>query len=601
MVAGGKIQLWDVRRGRPLPSPDSPAVGSIEALAWSPDGKTLAACSSFAPAVVLWDMPGGRHWRALHGDDDGARGLHSLQWSPDNKRLIVTSEQAVQILDCATEETLASIDDDRNNYRVRRASAWSPDGKTIATLSEGSELKLWDGETYRPAGSLQAPHGGTTRLAWSPDSQRLAVGGREGASVVAAAAGKVEFEIAGPRFHRADVSALAWSNDGRQLFCATREGSLLATDVNTRKESWQSAARQGSESFRVAMSADGRQCATASNGDHLLIWDHGAARLTRDCGEVFAQINDLAWSESGLLAAAGSGGVKLWDTRARHEPRGCPVQEEIRCLAWLPGGDTLALGSCGGGIRLWKPAGASPPAELFKAKSLVRRLAWSKDGARLAAGLEDNQVLVLESSSGRLLKTLTHSTHSGGITVLLWLDDGGLMATSWQGGNTTIWDADSGQTRLGPLRLADYVFMAAPAGPATTLALVTNRNVMFWDRGPQASAMALGAATNYAGDWLHDLGCSPALGNLVVPLRDRIGIYDLAQRRLLGSHLVWSGEDYMFVSPEGHWCGSPDIEDKLIYVARTAEGRQTTFSSAEFADRFGWKNDAEKVKLTGSR
>ena len=57
----------------------------------------------------------------------------------------------------------------------------------------------------------------------------------------------------------------------------------------------------------------------------------------------------------------------------------------------------------------------------------------------------------------------------------------------------------------------------------------------------------------------------------------------------------------MFVSPEGHWCGSPDIEDKLIYVARTAEGRQTTFSSAEFADRFGWKNDAEKVKLTGSR
>ena len=72
---------------------------------------------------------------------------------------------------------------------------------------------------------------------------------------------------------------------------------------------------------------------------------------------------------------------------------------------------------------------------------------------------------------------------------------------------------------------------------------------------------------------------------------------ETGQRRLT---MMWLGDDrYVSFSPDGHYAGSPKVERYLVYVVQTDDGAQHTLTPAEFATRYGWKNDPEKVRLPG--
>ncbi len=47
----------------------------------------------------------------------------------------------------------------------------------------------------------------------------------------------------------------------------------------------------------------------------------------------------------------------------------------------------------------------------------------------------------------------------------------------------------------------------------------------------------------------------------------------------------------------GHYRGSRNIERDLIYIAETEDGVQHTLTPEEFAKKYGWKNDPDRVRL----
>jgi WD40 repeat protein len=50
------------------------------------------------------------------------------------------------------------------------------------------------------------------------------------------------------------------------------------------------------------------------------------------------------------------------------------------------------------------------------------------------------------------------------------------------------------------------------------------------------------------------------------------------------------------LSPSGHYRAGPGIEQWLVYVAQLEDGSQVTLTPEEFAKKYPWKNNPDKVR-----
>ena len=151
-------------------------------LAWAPDSRRLAYASDRDGTwrLFLYDF-GTRTETPLSREGTGPD--VTPRWSPDGRSLaFVRGGTELRVLDVAAkrERVVATGDLDRPPFLTDRAIAWSPDGRWIA-YTGGSGARLFTNVFVVPSAGGEArqvswlPHvfGGT--LAWSPDGTHLLV------------------------------------------------------------------------------------------------------------------------------------------------------------------------------------------------------------------------------------------------------------------------------------------------------------------------------------------------------------------------------------------------------------------------------------------
>ncbi|HLK56497.1 MAG TPA: AAA-like domain-containing protein [Chthonomonadaceae bacterium] len=169
----GKAILWDTTSGRqiaPIPVNMHPINNSdVAALAFSPDGRRLAAASGDPALVTVLDIASGRQIKQFKHTNGARRGL---AFSPDGKMLAAANWQGrVYLWDLVTNK-LKSVW--WAHAKPVNDVAFSPDGKTLATASEDDTVKLWNVLTQREMVTLTGPKGSVTSIAFSPDGNQLA-------------------------------------------------------------------------------------------------------------------------------------------------------------------------------------------------------------------------------------------------------------------------------------------------------------------------------------------------------------------------------------------------------------------------------------------
>jgi WD40 repeat protein/tRNA A-37 threonylcarbamoyl transferase component Bud32 len=263
-------RLWDAATARPRGEPLAHET-AVTCVAFSPDGKTLltGGAGTFSAGktghswVRLWDVATGRpQGEPLEGDTT----LSLVAFSPDGRTLLAASSFRVRCWRVADRQPVPELW--FKALRVRVPAAFSPDGTTLAGAAEDS-VRLWDSAGARllrqwpfpmPMDSVQfSPDGKTLLLGFSQHSAQL--------WDVAQARPKTQ-----PLFHRGGaIRALTFSPDGRMVLTGSADRTARLWDAATGKQLGPPLLHAGLIN-RLAFRPSGRSLATGSEDGSVLLW-----------------------------------------------------------------------------------------------------------------------------------------------------------------------------------------------------------------------------------------------------------------------------------------------------------------------------------------
>jgi serine/threonine protein kinase len=171
-----RLFLWDVEKD-PNPVQDLPGMNQVSAVAFAPDGRTVAI-SGLDSKVRLYSWPQRQRGREFL---TGPMVVGSLAFSPDGKTLVAAHARGLVFCDIASGETYTRPG---NHYTLNQA--FSPDGRLVA-LGQENAVSVRDGRAGRAVRELlflkkdPVPGNYVTGLAFSADGEVLAaVAGRSG-------------------------------------------------------------------------------------------------------------------------------------------------------------------------------------------------------------------------------------------------------------------------------------------------------------------------------------------------------------------------------------------------------------------------------------
>jgi WD40 repeat protein/tRNA A-37 threonylcarbamoyl transferase component Bud32 len=491
------VRLWDVATWGERACLRGGHQMTVTSVAFSPDGKLLASAGR-DKQIVLWELPGGRRVRSWEGHPDV---IHDLVFKPNGLLVSVGTGGVVKSWDvsraaergsctCPGDLLCVALSADGNTLATAgygghlavcadldhgkttsvlpvpwavRALAWSPFGSQLVAACDCGRFRVWD---MAPGGRDVRP---PRTLGWGTAKGRAAMFARRGALLVTASEDEGTVQLWDPArlggceripYLPYPLNDVALSPDGRVAL--SREPCLL--DLENRRIERTLPCPAGVR--RLAFSPDGRTVAAACDDRQTRLWDIASARsiLSLDHG---APVEAVAWSPSGgLLAAAGrDGNTRLWhfpSGRLRTVCAGHPGESE--CLAFAPDGRRLAIS--GGGRRFavgfwdpstgerrgglaapgpgstpWQSPPTAPPSEEHRVE--VAAVAYSPDGATLAAACSDGVIRLWDVSSGDLRHTL--SGHVGGVSRLAFAPDGRTLASVGDDNALILWHLGTGQ------------------------------------------------------------------------------------------------------------------------------------------------------------
>lgn len=478
-VAGGAVRVWDVtgRRAVATLTTDAP----VRAVAYAPDGRTLASAESDG-TITLW-RAGGRY-RSITTFVGHGEGVNALAFSPDGRTLASAgSDHTVRLWDTAGHRRTVVL---RGHTAEVLGVAFAPDGRTVASGGADRVVRLWDRARRRATATLAGTSDDVNAVSFTPDSTTVIGAGGDGAvRLWDVRSHQITTTLSG---HTDYVLGVAVDPHGALLATAGFDESVVLWDLSRSALT----ARPFTEVWHAAFSPDGRVLATADADHTVRLWDVPGRRplgvLRGHTGAVFS----VAFAPDGrTLASAGSGGaVRLWDVAGRR-PLGALRGHAgaVFSVAFAPDGRTLASAGLDGTVRLWDVARRQLLNTFTGHTDFVNAVAFSRDGRTLASASDDLTVRLWDVPRRLPLDTLTG--HTGAVRAVAFAPDGRTLASSGNDGSIRLWDH---ARRRAPVTLTGHtgaVRGLAFSPDGRTLASSGNdRTVRLWDlreRGPLAT------------------------------------------------------------------------------------------------------------------
>jgi WD40 repeat protein len=433
LAAGGGndvVRLWDATSGkliRTLP------LNWVQALAFSKDGQLLAAAGS-GKTILVFDVQTGATKGTLQGSTGPIRALAFAQINNETVLLSAGQDKLVRVWDCskyAERQPLRGHEDEVTSLVILG------DGNTAVSGSGDYTVRYWkldNGQNFRTV-PISA---GVTALTAGSDGKSIACAGDDGIIRILDAEGK---EAKNWKAHNDAVLSLVINKEGKTLISSGSDNAIIAWNLATGEKTEKITTLPG-DAEAIALAPDQDTLAYAGQNHTVHRWSLNQKKELTPADGPQGAITSLAVSpnEKYLAYVDGAGNVFLLETATQKELHHWKVTgAKDPVLAFSPDGSLLAAASAAGKVQLWQIPGGkeqhllSPPAA-----DEVECLVFSPAAKTLAVGYRKAGIRLWNTETGKVDRSMAQPE---GIYALAYSPDGSLLAGAglektiiWKGG-----------------------------------------------------------------------------------------------------------------------------------------------------------------------
>ena len=362
-------------------------------------------------------------------------------------------------------------------YRIK----YSPDGNLLA-VSGTIGIWIYDAHTGEEH-NLLVGHGlgGVPAIAFSPNNQLLASGGRDKTiRLWDPKTGQHKATFIG---HQDAVYSLAFSPNGKTLASCGEDETIRMWDVGTGELRFTFAGHAGGVS-EVVYSPDGKMLASYGWDEMIHIWDAHTGKYLRSFDGQTGNINTIAFSPNGEMLASGcaEGAIKFWDTNTGQTHTTLQPASDykgVSSVSFTPDGRTFVSTNYEDDvIQFWDVATCERIKTIESPPDTTEKTVFSPDGKTLVNAGGDGTIRFWDVATDTSLRTLTGYAEM--FRDMTFSPDGNTIATVSTGPSLRLWNTHTGELLHTYLPQSGSLSCIAFSPDGVTLACGGNKENAVW-------------------------------------------------------------------------------------------------------------------------